>query len=75
VLHHKFNISEYSHPKEISKHHYCQAQNLDHSIIQLSHLIALKNSETNWRMMRVTGDDDDYREYRKRLYGTANKKY
>jgi len=72
--HHEVNICEFSHPKEISKHHYCQAQSLDHSIIQLSHLMPAKSSETNWRMMPDTGDDDDYHEYRTRVFDTANKR-
>jgi hypothetical protein len=72
--HHRVNNSEYCPPNEILKHHCCEAWSIDHSIIQLSHLMAVKSSETNWRTRRVTGNYDEYHEYKTQLSDPANER-
>jgi len=45
---------------------------IDRFIIQLSTLMAAKkSSETNSRTRRVTGDDENYHDYRPRLFDPA----
>jgi len=46
---------------------------LDRFIVQLSTLMAAeKSTETNCRTRRITGDDDNYHDYRPRLFDPAN---
>jgi len=48
---------------------------IDRFIIQLSALMAVeKTSENNSRTRRVTGDDENYHDYRPRLFDPANER-
>jgi len=48
---------------------------IDRFIIQLSTLMAAeKSSEANRRTRRVTGDGDNYHDYRPRLFDPANER-
>jgi hypothetical protein len=52
-----------------------ESTDIDGFFIQLSILMAAeKNSETIWRTTPVTGDDDDFHDYRPRLFDPANEK-
>jgi hypothetical protein len=49
-----------------------ESTDIDRFIIQLSTLMAAeKSSGTNSRTRRVTGDDDNYHDYRPRLFDLA----
>ena len=59
----------------ISKHDWCRAWGFNQFIIQLRYLTAPGlSSETNWRIVGVSGDDNNYHDYRPRQFDPANER-